>query len=182
MKQLTGMADLFGCGIAVALLLHDERVRRWAADRGRAAIGTASAAATVAVALVLYARATPESGDYFTSAGMYVAWPLLLALGCAGLVLFVQGLEPVARRPLRASGLAFLGVVSYSTYLMHPFVLQDGTKLWRRSGIDADPVLLVPLLLVAVVAASAVTYALVERPGMRLGRRLGLRGSGRSRP
>lgn len=61
--------------------------------------------------------------------------------------------------------LVWLGVVSYSTYLLHPLVLPVLAEWW-----DGPWVLLVATLVVTVLVA-AVTRRWIEAPGQALGRR-----------
>jgi peptidoglycan/LPS O-acetylase OafA/YrhL len=76
---------------------------------------------------------------------------------------------------------AWLGVISYSIYLLHPLVF----NAWRSvPGLHrlAYPLPGQGLLFAAqvglIVAVSAVTYYLIERPMQRLGRRLASYGTG----
>lgn len=72
--------------------------------------------------------------------------------------------------------LQWLGRISYSIYLVHMLVLEASSSLI----FQADPAiskfqhvaLAMPLTLAGTLALSAVTYALIERPGIELGRQL----------
>ncbi|MEO3873761.1 acyltransferase [Nonomuraea sp. B12E4] len=84
----------------------------------------------------------------------------------------------VAGRLLRSYALprflVWLGLISYSVYLLHPLAVQTLRRLvgdpapvplaWRLAWFVA--------LVVVVVACSALTFRLVERPAQRFGRRL----------
>ncbi|MFC6085212.1 acyltransferase family protein [Sphaerisporangium aureirubrum] len=81
-----------------------------------------------------------------------------------------------------APALAWLGLVSYSVYLLHPLVVQvirrltsdaTGLSLPMRLGWEA-------LLFAAVIGAAALGHRYVEIPGQRVGRRLA-RASGGTR-
>ncbi len=62
-----------------------------------------------------------------------------------------------------------VGLVSYSAYLVHPLVLDT----WGTHRAASAPVLVTILLTVVVtLALAAVSYRLVERPSVALGRRL----------
>ncbi|MEU4831119.1 hypothetical protein [Streptosporangium sp. NPDC023615] len=88
---------------------------------------------------------------------------------------FAAGMALRHRRVPRA--LTWLGLVSYSIYLLHPLLMESVERLWP------DP-LAVPLgarlvALAGVVGAllglSALTWRFVEAPAQRLGRRLASR-------
>ncbi|GAA3789455.1 acyltransferase [Sphaerisporangium flaviroseum] len=83
----------------------------------------------------------------------------------AGLALRHRAFPPV---------LVWLGLASYSVYLLHPLVLQVVRRLTMDpSGIPlAERLAWEAVLFIAVIACAAVTYRLVERPAQRLGRRL----------
>lgn len=66
--------------------------------------------------------------------------------------------------------LAYLGLISYSFYLLHPLLI-DGLE---RAGLFAALPALVsaPFVVALCVVAAMASYHLVERPGIGLGRRL----------
>jgi peptidoglycan/LPS O-acetylase OafA/YrhL len=71
----------------------------------------------------------------------------------------------------------YLGTVSFSLYLLHPFVialLLDAQRWIDRELGGGLPALAARLALIfsAVTAAASVTYAFIEKPGMNLGKRL----------
>jgi peptidoglycan/LPS O-acetylase OafA/YrhL len=106
------------------------------------------------------------------AAGQQGRWVTSVAL--AGLT-FAAGFAFRKRRIPAA--LAWLGVVSYSIYLIHP-LLVDGYRdiAWTHAQHPVWMQLLVAGgFLAAVLACSAVTYYLVEAPMQRLGRRAAAR-------
>ena len=70
--------------------------------------------------------------------------------------------------------LTWLGLISYSVYLLHPLVIEAYHHLHpSRQNHFWLQVVLSTTLLVIVIALSSVTYLLVERPMQNVGRRLG---------
>ena len=75
---------------------------------------------------------------------------------------------------------AWLGMISFSVYLLHPLVFdayRDVPVLHRPHTFGVQ-VLMFAGCLAVIIGLSAVTYYLVERPMQRLGRRLSGRGGG----
>jgi peptidoglycan/LPS O-acetylase OafA/YrhL len=71
--------------------------------------------------------------------------------------------------------LTWLGLISYSVYLMHPLVIEVYHHYhWTRHHHHfPQQVLLAAGLLAMVIAVSSLTYLVVERPMQNLGRRVG---------
>jgi peptidoglycan/LPS O-acetylase OafA/YrhL len=84
----------------------------------------------------------------------------------------------LVRRVMAWPPLLWLGVVSYSLYLWHPVIARKigGTQIDENAGWVPSAI----LMIVASVAVAAVSYYVVERPAVRLSRRLA--GGGRERP
>jgi peptidoglycan/LPS O-acetylase OafA/YrhL len=72
---------------------------------------------------------------------------------------------------------AWLGVISYSVYLLHPLVFNAyrSIPVLHRRHTMPDQVLFFAGLLAVIIALSALTYYLVEKPMQRLGRRVATR-------
>ena len=72
---------------------------------------------------------------------------------------------------------AWLGMISYSVYLLHPLVfnLYRSIPVLHRKHTMPDQVLFFAGLLAVISALSALTYYLVEKPMQRLGRRVAAR-------
>ena len=72
---------------------------------------------------------------------------------------------------------AWLGMVSYSVYLLHPLVLNAYRTFpaLHRKHTMPDQVLLVAAMLAVIFALSALTYYFIEKPMQRLGRRVAAR-------
>jgi peptidoglycan/LPS O-acetylase OafA/YrhL len=71
--------------------------------------------------------------------------------------------------------LTWLGLISYSIYLLHPLVIQvyhhfRWTRLHHHFPLQ---VLLAAGIMAVMIAVSSLTYLVVERPMQNLGRRVG---------
>jgi peptidoglycan/LPS O-acetylase OafA/YrhL len=77
---------------------------------------------------------------------------------------------------------AWLGMVSYSVYLLHPLVFDAyrSVPALHRDHTMPDQVLFFAGLLAVIVGLSALTYYLIEHPMQRLGRRIAVLGYGTS--
>ena len=69
---------------------------------------------------------------------------------------------------------AWLGLVSYSVYLLHPLVYNAyrSTPMYHHNHGTLAQILIAAALVAVILAASAVTYYAVEKPMQRLGRRV----------
>jgi peptidoglycan/LPS O-acetylase OafA/YrhL len=179
-KQLPGAADAFACGMIVALLVQNPRVRAWAAHRRVAIVGLTVSLIGMAVGLRIFDHWAGTV--YWSSQAMVIAWPLGFSVACAGCVLFIRCFEEPLGPVLKWTGLAYLGLISYSIYLFHTLVI---TALYRGYGAThpRGPVwLLLPAVLVGTIVVSAVTYHFVERPFIHLRRRWSRPGGSTARP
>jgi peptidoglycan/LPS O-acetylase OafA/YrhL len=114
------------------------------------------------------------------------AWRWQWGTSLAGaMATFGIGLALRNRRVPRA--LAWLGMISYSVYLLHPLVLNVFQSIHALHDASRSLVVQVPLavgLFMAVIAVSAVSYYAVEKPMQALGRNVTRRreGSGPAQP
>jgi len=97
--------------------------------------------------------------------------PWLISISLAGLT-FLAGITLRNRRV--PAMLAWLGLVSYSVYLLHPLLLGIYTRVPWLVGEQSVPMELLTAggLLAAVLVVSTAAYRSVEAPAQRLGRRL----------
>jgi len=136
-------------------------------DEGLPRLETAILAATV-LAIVLI-----PAGSF----ALYLVKPandlstfLAFAAHALGLCLF---LVFSAFSVLRSAVLSWLGMISYSIYLLHPVVLYPMVWALKQAPERApDMSLLMAFAVAATIALSALTFYGVERPAIRLGRRL----------
>lgn len=138
---------------------------------GRMPARPAAAMVALVPVLTLLAGLRPPTtwaaDGYSQSLG--VDWSIGVA---AAWLTFLGGLALRHRRMPRA--LMWLGLVSYSVYLLHPMIVQT---VWRVAGErDAMPLGVrlawEGVLLAAVLVAAGLAHRYVERPAQRLGRRL----------
>ena len=87
------------------------------------------------------------------------------------------GIGMAARNRTVPRAAAWLGVISYSVYLLHPLVFDAYRSVPALHRTHTMPVQaeLFAALVIVILAASAVTYYLVEKPVQRLGRRVAAR-------
>jgi len=160
-----------GC-VILALMFTGTVIYR--AEQGQAS--KAAAAATVAVVLALTTFAGLWHGRHYHAQWQY-QWASSVLLAAA-----TFGIAMAARNRKIPRAAAWLGLISYSVYLLHPLVFNAYRSihaLHRRHPMPAQVALFAAILAV-IIAASAVTYYLVEKPMQRLGRRVaGRRVAGR---
>jgi peptidoglycan/LPS O-acetylase OafA/YrhL len=171
-KQLPGLADIFACGMFLALILHDPEMRAWCSHKGRAAVGLAVSVVAAVLLLWQYDAQAPSNPqpNYWSSSWMVIGWPFAFALACAGIALCIQRFEDPLRPVLKWTGLAYLGLISYSLYLMHTIVLGTMFRGYNHSHPTFAPWLMIPYVIVMTIVLCSVTYYLVEQPFMRLRR------------
>lgn len=114
--------------------------------------------ASLATNLNLVANPDGKGLDAFLPMGM--AW-------LAAYILFGIGLA--VRRSRMPGALVYLGRISFSLYLLQPFVLE---LIPVRSSSLLVQVAAYAVAVAALVGLASVTYRLVEQPGIELGKRL----------
>lgn len=149
-----GMGAVFACGMAVASMLHEN----WLPRMPRALASTLALISLTIIFLLL------ENGY---GADTLILLSIFFYLVCSGASLFGLLTNVAAHR---------LGNISYSLYLMQglvltlvfsispirEFALQTELNFWIVGGVCAT----------VLVGAAALSYALIERPGIVLGKRL----------
>jgi peptidoglycan/LPS O-acetylase OafA/YrhL len=152
---------VFACGaLAYHVLLPNGEYRERPAE-----VGVALTVVAVAIFVALVNGWLPAVfGDLYYWQGLLFML-LLLGLGLRPLKLAVNTLT------------RYFGRVSYSMYLNHPTIvfLLAPVYAWiysRGLGVSVSFLACLALTTAAVVAASEITYRLVELPGMRLGKKV----------
>jgi peptidoglycan/LPS O-acetylase OafA/YrhL len=163
--QLPGAAEQFAIGSAAAMLFaacglpdatHDARWRRL--GDGLLVAGLAGFIA----ALYLMDR---QYRSYWGATPLFYLWNAGTSIAAAMMIAGVAARGPVARVLFENAPMVWLGTISYSLYLWHPMLLPR-----LAEAADARSGSLAPFVVVAVpalVAASAASYYLVERPFLR---------------
>jgi peptidoglycan/LPS O-acetylase OafA/YrhL len=169
-KQLIGSADVFACGMIVALLVYEGRGTVWWRDGRRAGVGLLVAVMGIVVGLMVF---DAHAGvRYWSSQPMIIAWPLGFAVVCGLCVLCIQRFEGPWRSALGWTGLAYLGLISYGVYLLHPLVASGVYQAYGARHPRGPVWLLIPAVLIVTMVVSVVSYRVIEAPALRARRSL----------
>jgi peptidoglycan/LPS O-acetylase OafA/YrhL len=103
----------------------------------------------------------------------------LAALGILLPAVFAEGRRGIVPAFLGSRGLAWIGLVSYGVYLYHTIVIDQLNKLLGGGSLAWRYPVVVLTSLMLTLACAAVSYYVLERPMMLLGRRWGARRGGR---
>ena len=165
--QWPGLFDQFAIGVAAAMLFvhlgmpDGARERRWARIGDTLAFaGLAGLVALMYVMHVLFDR-------YWTGSWTFYLWNPLVGVSVAAMIFGVAVHGPAARAAFANRAIVFVGTVSYSLYLWHAElgdVLSTQLGGAPRLGFWKFFAIAVPTIL----AASALSYYLVERPFLRM--------------
>jgi peptidoglycan/LPS O-acetylase OafA/YrhL len=158
--QVPSMLDAFAIGICIARLYLDGTIRRWTQRRGTLML--LATAGVFAVALHFAWTRFWAQPDYWGNVWMVVFWRSALALTFGALVLLAAQLPDLTRfRP--SLPLYYLGEISYGIYLWHlPVILS-----LKASGVAATGWEMLAMTFACVIALSALTWHLFERPLIR---------------
>ena len=169
--QLPGCADMFAAGVAAALLFIASGAPDATVQASWARPGDAIALAGLALLVLAMYWIDARVSDYWRPTAFYYFWYCLASLSIALIVFGVAMRGPIARALFENAPIIWLGTISYSIYLWHlilaPHIASavDAANLsWAAFALVASP---------AIVAVSAASYYLVERPFLRLKRPAG---------
>jgi peptidoglycan/LPS O-acetylase OafA/YrhL len=139
--------------------------------------------AALAAALGLFWVVTPAACAYAiyghgSANSFFVQMPVSYGVGVA-IFVAMTSVAKIHWRPL-----AWVGLVSYSLYLLHPVVVYTMRYVFDRGGPGSDlPVSLQMLIATALsIALAAAAFYLVERPAIALGQQLAAQTGRRVRP
>ena len=167
---LPAYLDLFALGmfLAVVSVWKEHRTSRWLdATLGRAWIAWTLAATTFFLVATQFdlprALEGASSSQQLWRHGLY---------GLTGFFLIAPAVLGTARgggirKFLEWRPMAVLGLISYGIYLWHKAVITEVQGWLRAPLFDIDLNRLLGWTLIATIAISAVSYALVERPALR---------------
>lgn len=138
------------------------------AEQGQVSKLTAAWIAGAVVALTVVAGLW-HSAQYDLGHQWRAQWVSSIVLAAAT---FGVGLAVRNRKISRIA--AWLGLISYSVYLLHPlvFTAYQTLPMHHHHYGALGQTLIASAMLTAVIAASAITYYAVEKPMQRLGRRV----------
>ena len=186
--MLPWMGEL-GTGMALAVLVTASTRHDWARS-ARAALSRVPMFVwlTGALAMIVWLGLTTVNGWFCVFCMSPQQHVLQDRLTVPLAVLFVTplvigGRPGLARRTLASRPFVWLGVVSYSFYLWHQPIIKAVPKRWYALHGPWVSFATISLELGLSLIAAAISFRLVERPGILLGRRFrGLRRSGRVAP
>jgi len=125
------------------------------------------------LATALLLAFTLKYRNFYDDFDIMVGWPRYYFLLVCAAAVALFAFYDVPDSPLKTAG-KWLGEISYSVYVLHPLV-QEGIK--RAFAAEAgNPWVGFTLGLVLTLALSTLTYRVIEKPMMGLGRRLCGRG------
>ncbi|MEO7742303.1 MAG: acyltransferase [Usitatibacter sp.] len=182
-SQLPGTLDVFMAGVVAATVLRWAKARSapWRRSRERL-VSTALAILGLAGIVGMMYFIDQLYGVYWKGHWALFVWHSITAVFIAMLVGGIAISGPLTRALFETRVMVFLGTISYSVYLWHYPI-----GLWAMRAFDAPGIgvaafcaLTVPL----VLAASALSYYLVERPFLRKSAApaSGVRGAGEINP
>ncbi|MCW2935942.1 MAG: acyltransferase 3 [Actinomycetia bacterium] len=156
------------------------RAEQGQVSRARAAVITVTVLALMLAGGLWHGAQHPSLGTASTTWRWQWVTSLAGAMATVGIGLALRN-----RRVPRA--LAWLGMISYSVYLLHPLVLNAFRNVRALHDASTSLVVQIPLaigLFMTVIGVSAVTYYVVEKPMQALGRNVARRweGAGPAQP
>ncbi len=182
-QSLVGRGPLFLAGIAAAALYdrHVDGLRRWTVRHATAARLVGDAALVTALAGLVLLLGWVARVDYVTREAGWPLWHVVEGVLWAALLLALL-LLPGSLKPLLANRVwAFVGLVSYSLYLVHVPVIYYGRRLvirawpgifpWLPGGVwtwTAGGLVATLVIVAASVGLATLTYVTIERPMLRL--------------
>jgi peptidoglycan/LPS O-acetylase OafA/YrhL len=170
--SVVGRGPLFLCGILAAWFYrrHGDAVRaRLAASRPLAAGGADLMLAAVFVALAFLLRWVNRSGFLPNEQTRWYVWHVPEGMLWTAVVLMLL-LAPLRLKAVLSNRvLAWLGVLSYSIYLLHPPLLYYSVGVARRpfpgmTGWSPSAVLWFAVTTAVCVGLANLTYRFIERP------------------
>jgi peptidoglycan/LPS O-acetylase OafA/YrhL len=179
-KFLPAYLDQFALGMGLAVLSVALTLRRSPTPRVIELIErfpvlpwVLAAAAYVSLAHI----GLPAAGGPGRTTGVFLARHALFGLVGLGVLMPAVLGDPThgfTRRILANRALLYLGLVSYAIYLWHPTVILLFARHHTLDGLGLPDVVVWPLAVFGVTTAIAtLSYYAVERPALRMKRRLG---------
>lgn len=162
---------LFGILFCQMLKATNPRIR----EARRRLIGRTSSAAALVLIISLYQYASLYT--FFESRHLRTVWEALWGLPFGMLCL---GISIHPTRAISNFATRYLGKISFSLYLVHPFVLWELRKhgvydmlsnlAGEATGVAVAGCAIISLAVITAIAT--LTFYLIEQPGMRIGKRV----------
>ncbi|MET7981968.1 acyltransferase [Streptomyces sp. NPDC005281] len=153
-----GTVPLWEGLVILAVMFLGTAVRR--AESGESTLPRLARTTAVVLVCAVGSAYAQGDGDHFVRRGWITAF-LLAAL--------TFGVALALRRRTFPRALTWLGTISYSVYLVHPVLLAVSDRVIGRCRHDS--LLLEAAFFAVLLPLSALTYRLIELPGLARGRR-----------
>lgn len=168
-SQLPGTLDVFMAGVVAATVLRWRRMRGapWPRPRERG-VSTALAIAGLGGIIAMMYCLDSLYAVYWKGHWALFVWHSATAVFIAMVVAGIAMAGPLTRALFETRVMVFLGTISYSIYLWHYPI-----GLWAMRTFNAPELgvaVFCALTIPIVIAASAASYYLVERPFLRKAR------------
>jgi peptidoglycan/LPS O-acetylase OafA/YrhL len=162
-----GRMDQFLLGMLAAYQLRQGRLKYFS--------GLLPCCLFIAYAVLALYAFNQYGGGWVSDAAWKILWPTLEGLIFSGLLIAVTSTQKSLLPKIVASGLEFIGMISFSIYLLHQPVMSVaqnwGFKIGLSDSIYLDAFLTGLVLLAPVCGLSWLTYSIVEKPFLELRKR-----------
>ena len=160
LTQLPGMLDEFVIGIVVARWLIDRKQGNEQAQGWQRLAWIVGTVVVLGSALALVLR---HVGDFWSVPFMVIGWRSLLAAGFGMLLVAFLQSGPLLTRVIQRTGLSYIGLISYSIYLVHIPVILSVKNVKAPDTFTANHYSLFTLVcLISTLLIATASYYFVE--------------------
>jgi len=167
-NHLPGRLPEFCCGIAMAKLYMDREL--WERLTGSVVNIVAALAAGLIIYVLLAGLWLSGRDEIFNDVLVSTVFHPLLGLSYSLIMLALMGLPERIRFIMRLKPVVFIGLMSYSIYLWHMFVIEFLNKYLHLKDMAAGAALKMAIALIITFSLSMVSYYLIERTFLRFRR------------